>query len=414
MAFHMGLPGWNNWLEGKEYETYAKVLQKEGLLYPDGAFPGKVIGESLYFEYGGKVSLGTFSKEYDSKNWLSRKITALPLVALSIMKVAFHFFNALTEPFFLVSSDPEKKAKIRKAELFTCVQDFKEAFGRVVTLFSDVRGSLLVEQALFQKRYYNFACKKDLEPFFESTLFMSEHAKELSFFALRELGEEERREAVQRYELEQFIQAFSDCEGGFWKVLENADEEMLKLFTIWDVKRDRQPVFLQKEYFEIPIFLRKKEALERISMKEVYLLQEDESSGSHMDVLWRLRKRLLMPEEFQLVSVDELGDVFKISFAFFLQISSGVINEHIRELPSWVFCYFSEGQAREIDVSKLSNDQMVKFLSVNQAEFKERVHRIPEEWIYAHKKQLGSRYTQLLLDQQGSLWDATSNEYENL
>lgn len=390
---------------GNGYEAYRQILQNERKLYPDGAFPDRLKRESLYFEYGGRISLESFKEGYNSKNWLQRKVTALPLVVLSVLKVALHLFNAVIEPFFLAVGD--SSGKIRKAELFACAQDFKEAFGRIVTLFNDIRGSLLVQQALFQKSYYNFSCEKSVNPPFELNISMRKDAEKISLFDLRRMDEEKRKEIVRTFELDSFVEAFSGVKDGFWKVLADADEKMLQLFTIWDIKRDRQTCFLQKEYFEIPIFLRKEEGLLSIPMEDVYLFQEGAFSESRMKVLFGLKKRLLMVEGFLPPDIKGLDEktIFEMSFTSFLHVPSGIINQYIEEIPSWAFCCLSEGQAREIDLTKLSKEQMLGFLSVCQDEIKERVRMIPEEWIKANKGKLGLRYEQLLLDWQNSLTD---------
>lgn len=400
-----------NILEGKAYEAYAHVLQAEGILYPDGAFPERVRKDPLLFEYGGTLSLESFKREYSSNNWLGRKVTALPLVAFSVMKVALHLFKAMVEP-FMVACNSEERAKIRKNEIFACAQDFKEAFGRIVTLFDDARGSLLVQQALFQKSYYDFACKKSYQASFEPNTSMREDAEKISLVDLKHMDEETRKGIVHTFELDPFIQTFSCMEGGFWKVLEDADEGMLRLFTIWDIKRDRHPCFLQKEYFEIPIFLRKKEDLLGISMKEVYLFQEDDFSSAHMQVLEKLRERLLMVDDREIGDMGSLQNVSEMTFAAFLHTPSALVNQHIEEIPAWVFRYFPAGQEREIELSRLSKDQMLGFLSTWEEEAKDRVRLIPKTWIEAHKGALGPRYERLLKDRKDSVPD--SGDYGDL
>ncbi len=122
-----------------------------------------LVNDELQFHYPNSL-LSCYS---DSRGWFGRKLIALPLASIGIIKAIYHlsmvFFKGLYH---------EKRSTCMQMYTYAAVRDLEESFGRIVTLFSDKRGRYLVEESIYQKSCYFLTMGKieglsseELQPF---------------------------------------------------------------------------------------------------------------------------------------------------------------------------------------------------------------------------------------------------------
>lgn len=95
------------------------------------------------------IGHATLKSTYLLDSWVLRKVRAIPMAVVGIVKTIYHLFMAiLSTPWLASDSD------YFTARCFMIVRDLEEIVGRLVTIFHDTLGTYMVEEALFYKDDY--------------------------------------------------------------------------------------------------------------------------------------------------------------------------------------------------------------------------------------------------------------------
>ncbi len=140
-----------------------------------GGYFNAFSGIDLEFSYGDTI-FSSFSKS--TEGWMGRKVVALPLAAVAIVKVIYHLSMSLFEGLkstYLQDTDAKMYA-------FCVGRDLEEFLGHLITLFSDRVGCYLVEESAYQKMCYFLASNKI------EGLSSSELQPYLRFLSVKALG----------------------------------------------------------------------------------------------------------------------------------------------------------------------------------------------------------------------------------
>ena len=192
------------------------------------------------------------------------------------------------------------------------------------------------------------------------------------------IPEDEKATFITKHKLTPIIKEFGS-ESKFWDTLKKADQEMLKTFTVADLKS----YFSNYEKFKIPLTMQPTQEIARITIKEFldipYVFNGGQKALYPLDMRAVLRQRLLRLESTY--GEESYDDIKDMPFAAFLRMSPSFLNEHAPSIPNEMYSFLSPEQAKAIDLEKLTDNQLREFLFTFSEELGERMRRVPVSYL---------------------------------
>ena len=329
------------------FKEYASVLQETKFLSDENKLPKEERKNPIHFQYG-DVTLNSFEKKHVSDGWLARKFSAIPYIAWDVLQLIYDLFSGL-------GGAQDKRSPIS----YIAVRDLEEIAGRVVTLFSDKVGAFLVQDALFQKKCYEYINNPPPKHRAWSATTLpngviipyEDEAKKLSLWDFSHMPKEKKEKKIKKFDLDANIQAYDAVfEGGFWAQLSRADEQVLRACTIYDLKAEQNLLFLQP--------------LEILLTLQVGQIKDLSSRLQQI-----LRDRFSSIKKEATLSSDQ--DILTLPYVDFLNVPASDIDKIVSTLPVDLLALISEQQAKEIDLSKLLKEQLLSFINSHVLSFPE-------------------------------------------
>lgn len=258
------------------------------------------------FRYG-NASYKSFSENYKSDGWFGRKVSAIPYIAVGVIKLIYHFTT------FLLSSLPNlccQKSKYIKNDLYRISRDGEEILGHFLTLFNDKLGCYLVQESECQKNWYEI--HKNAKP--QSIEVNSqginslELAHQVSLYDLKNMTDKERLTFLVKFNLKEDLEKFISLDT-FWDVTYSCDHKFLSNIKMKDILENKDPLKLKYLLTPLP-------TLKKTPMSQLLVDCSKSGSPEFIDIVHsRLKLSYLVPLGDKKIKDISTGDFFQTEFS---------------------------------------------------------------------------------------------------